>query len=140
MYCLSKRATNTNMWAKYAHDYRGYCLEFANEGDLFGQAKEVIYRDVVELDLTEQSQINGWFFFCKSNEWNNEEEIRIHLSRHTPHEVDIDPRVLTRIILGWQMPEVDRTLIRQWAKQRNPELSVATASWNEYERRLDIVP
>ena len=140
VYCLSKRATNMSMWAKYADDHHGYCLEFGNEGDFFRHAKEVIYGDVVDLDIAQEGHISGWFFYCKGNDWSNEEEIRIHGSRKNPHEVNIDPRVLTRIILGWHMREADRTLIHQWARRRKPELTVATASWNEYERKLDIVP
>lgn len=139
LYCLTKRSDHMSMWAKYADDHCGYCLEFANEGDFFGQAKEIIYGDTIELDITKQEQIGGWFFFCKGSDWSNEEEVRIHLSRNTPHEINIDPRLLTSIILGYEMPEPDRTLIRSWAKQRKPELIVKTASWDKYERKLNIV-
>lgn len=138
IYSLTKRFNNMGMWAKYADDHCGYCLEFANEGDFFGQAKEVIYGDVVEVDIAKQEPIGGWFFFCKTNDWSNEEEVRIHGSRNNPHEVIIDPHVLTSIILGRRMPDADRALIRQWAKQRTPELSVKTASWDEYEGKLII--
>lgn len=137
---LTKRSDHMSMWAKYADDHCGYCLEFANEGDFFGHAKEVIYGDTVDLDISQEDQIGSWFFFCKTNDWSNEEEVRIHGSRNNPHEVNIDPRVLTSIILGYRMPEADRSLIRQWSKQRKPELTVRTASWNEYERKLKIDP
>jgi resolvase-like protein/DUF2971 family protein len=137
IYSLTKHPTNMGMWAKYADDHCGYCLEFANEGDFFGQAKEVIYTDA-ELDISKREQIGGWFFFCKGNDWSSEEEIRIHASRNNPHEAIIDPQVLTSIILGWKMPEPDRTLIRQWAKQRRPELTVKTAIWDAYEGKLNI--
>ena len=40
IYSLSKRYDNLNLWAKYAADHSGYCLEFANEGPLFEHAKE----------------------------------------------------------------------------------------------------
>jgi hypothetical protein len=32
IFSLSKRWDNMSMWAKYAGDHRGYCLEFANAG------------------------------------------------------------------------------------------------------------
>lgn len=139
IYCLTKRNNHMGMWAKYADDHRGYCLEFANEGDFFSQAKEVIYTDTVDLDITQEGHISGWFFFCKGYDWSNEEEVRVHLSRNTPHILNIDPRFLTSIILGWKIPEPDRTLIRRWAKRRKPELRVKMASWDEYERKLNIL-
>lgn len=41
IYSLSKRYDNMSMWAKYADNHGGYCLEFANEGPLFEHAMEV---------------------------------------------------------------------------------------------------
>jgi len=38
IYCLCKRSNNMNMWAKYAGNHAGYCLEFANVGPFFGSA------------------------------------------------------------------------------------------------------
>ena len=111
VYCLTKRRNNMSMWAKYADDHCGYCLEFANEGNFVGQAKEVIYGDTVELDISQQDQIGSWFYFCKGNDWSSDEEVRIHVSRNHPHEWNIDPRVLTSIILGYQRPEADRMVI-----------------------------
>ena len=36
VYCLCKRKGNMSMWAKYAGNHTGYCLEFANIGPFFG--------------------------------------------------------------------------------------------------------
>ena len=41
---MSRRWNNLAMWAKYAADHRGYCLEFSRVG-LFKAAREVIYDD-----------------------------------------------------------------------------------------------
>lgn len=59
--------------------------------------------------------------------------------RASAHEVTIDPRCLTRIMLGWKMPEDDRNQIREWAIQRQPELTVVTASWDNFENVLNLV-
>src|SRR5437588_8750872 len=45
IYSLSMRYDNMNLWAKYAANHTGYCLEFANEGPLFERAMEVKYED-----------------------------------------------------------------------------------------------
>jgi hypothetical protein len=44
IFSLSKRWDNMSMWAKYAADHRGYCLEFANAGLFAAEfAREVEY-------------------------------------------------------------------------------------------------
>jgi hypothetical protein len=45
IYSMSKRFDNLSLWAKYAGDHSGYCLEFANEGPLFANARDVLYED-----------------------------------------------------------------------------------------------
>jgi hypothetical protein len=37
VYSLSRRFDNLSLWPKYAADHSGHCLEFANEGPLFGE-------------------------------------------------------------------------------------------------------
>jgi len=32
VYSMTKRWNNLSLWAKYAADHTGYCLEFLNEG------------------------------------------------------------------------------------------------------------
>lgn len=140
VYCLSKTYDNMNLWAKYGDDHRGYCLEFANEGDFFGRAMDVMYGDFAPMDVTNDEHINVNWFFCKGTRWSNEEEVRVLLvPRNSPHEVIINPRCLTRMILGRKMPEDDRAQITEWAKQRQPELQVVAASWDNFENVLNLV-
>jgi hypothetical protein len=65
IYSLSKRYDNLGLWAKYAADHSGYCLEFANTGLLFERAKEVTYGDSMQMDVTNPEHRNGYWFFCK---------------------------------------------------------------------------
>jgi len=133
IYSLSKRYDNLMLWAKYAANHSGYCLEFANEGP-FASACEVTYGDYT-LDVTDP---DPYFFFCKRQEWSNEEEVRILLLRGSNPIVKIDPRWLTRLILGKDMSEADRKLIREWAKQREPELAVVNAYYDELHQVLRL--
>lgn len=137
VYSLSKRYDNMNLWAKYAGNHSGYCLEFSNSGPFFSCAREVVYCKSVQLDLTDPD-LSGYWFFCKGEEWSNEEEVRIVVGRGVDSKVQISPTVLTRLILGWKMSEKDRDLIRKWAKERNPELNVASAYFDPLDQQLKL--
>jgi hypothetical protein len=86
IYCLCKRSNNMSMWAKYAGNHAGYCLEFAHTGLFFGAAKEVTYGDPVAVDIRVREQMDGRWFFCKTEEWSGEEEIRVLVPRRMPPE------------------------------------------------------
>jgi len=109
VYSMSKRWDNLALWAKYAADHSGYCLEFANQGRLFANTKEVTYGDSVQMDVMNRDHRGGWWFFSKREEWSNEEEVRLVLPRGLGSKVKIDPRWLTRIAsLG---PSPDRPAV-----------------------------
>jgi hypothetical protein len=138
IYCLCKRSDNMSMWAKYASNHSGYCLEFANVGPFFGTAFEVTYGDSAPLHLANRENMDGRWFARKTREWSGEEEIRVLVPRHSPAETKIEPEWLTRLILGWKMPKADRAEIRALAKQRSPELKVVEASWDCLDHVLKI--
>ena len=111
IYSLSKRWDNMSMWAKYSNNHMGYCLEFKNEG-LFSRAYEVNYPDgEITIDFTNLDPTNGYFFFNKSNEWSNEEEVRIVLPLKTQHPIAFNAALLTRVILGYRISEEDKSQI-----------------------------
>lgn len=138
IYSLSKRYDNMSLWAKYAGNHSGYCLEFMNEGPFFGRAREVVYDQSFRIDINNLNTCNGEWLFCKSGDWRNEEEVRIVVARNSDGKVAIDPRLLTRIILGRNMQEADRVQIRNWAQQREPELTVVSAYYDEFEQSLKL--
>src|SRR6202789_1461707 len=52
VYSLSERFDNLSLWAKYAGDHSGYCLEFANEGPLFAEhTTEISQADYARFDV-----------------------------------------------------------------------------------------
>jgi hypothetical protein len=138
IYSLSKRYDNLGLWAKYADNHSGYCLEFKNEGPLFAYAKEVIYGEATEMDVMNPEHRSGYWFFCKRSEWSNEEEVRLVLPRGKGCKVNIDPHWLTRIILGKDMTDANRKLIRDWAKQRKPELTVTEAYYDGLHQAIRL--
>ena len=138
IYSLSKRYDNMSMWAKYADNHTGYCLELANEGPLFERAMEVTYEESVQMDITNPEYRNGYWFFFKRPEWSNEEEVRLVLQRNRGSKVKIDPRWLTRVILGKNMSVDNRSIIQKWAEERRPRLAVATAYYDEPDQVLRL--
>jgi hypothetical protein len=138
VYSLSKRFDNMSLWAKYAADHTGYCLEFANEGLLFVHAKDVTYGPAVALGLTDPEFKNGDFLFYKDQEWSNQEEVRLVLPRDKGTKVKIEPHWLTRVILGTHMSDAHRKLIREWAKERRPELTVVNATYDPVDHILSL--
>ena len=133
---LSKRYNNLSLWAKYAAEHTGYCLEFVNEGPFFAHAVEVIYRDSIPMDVNNSEHRTGYFFYCKRQEWSNEEEIRLIGLLGTAAITEIDPRWLTRLILGKDMSGDHQKQIREWAKQRQPELAVVHAYFDDLHQEL----
>jgi hypothetical protein len=138
---MAKRYDMGNLWALYADDHRGYCLEFQNVGPMFQQAHDVNYLDLkdMEIQITDPSLLSGHFLFCKSREWNCEDEVRLVLSRKDGRtKVKFDPAWLTRIILGKAMSEENKSKIRLWAKERSPELAVATTYYDATQRAIRL--
>jgi hypothetical protein len=138
VYSLSKRFDNFSLWAKYASDHTGYCLEFANEGDFFEKAFEVEYGEYTPFDLNDQENRDAQFLAHKRKDWCNEEEVRLILPRGKGTMVRLDPRWLTKIILGMKMSADNERQIREWAKQRKPELTVARAYLDRVHHELRL--
>lgn len=53
-------------------------------------------------------------------------------------KVKCDPAWLTRIILGKAMSEENRSTIRLWARERKPELAVATTYYDATQRAIKL--
>lgn len=139
VYSLSKRFDNLSLWAKYAAGHTGYCLEFANEGPLFGEhVMEVVYGEYAPFDVNDSENRSAAFLVSKRPEWSNEEEVRLIRARGSANLVSIKPQWLTRIILGKNMPPANQKQIREWAKQRQPELAVVQAYFDDLHQEIRL--
>jgi hypothetical protein len=139
VYSLSKRFDNLSLWATYASEHTAYCLEFANEGSLFGErVMEVVYGEYTPFDLNDSKNRDAKFLVCKRPEWSNEEEVRLLRARGSGPQVKIEPQWLTRIILGKNMSPDNERQIREWAKQRDPELLVVNAYFDELHQEIRL--
>jgi hypothetical protein len=138
VYSLSKRYDNLSLWAKYAGGHSGYCLEFAKVGEFFERAVEVIYGGTIPMDVTDQEQRKSYFLYCKRPEWSDEEEVRVVVLRGGGSSVKIEPRCLTRVILGMKICGTNEKSIREYARQRSPELVVVKAYFDELDQTLRL--
>jgi len=143
VYCMSKRWDNLAMWAKYANDHRGYCVEFANDGGdtLFATARKVVYSGAITLDFTNIDHATPNWYFYKSAEWSNEEEIRIVCSRVFGRPtLRVFPGVLSRVILGEKMRRDDVVRVTRWATQRARPMSLVMAKFDRRRGQLLLNP
>ena len=139
VYSLSKRFDNLSLWAKYAANHTGYCMEFANEGPLFSEhVMEVIYGEYAPFDVIDSENRSAEFLIYKRPEWSNEEEVRLLRARGSGPYVSIQPQWLTRIVLGKDMAADSQKQIREWAKQRDPGLLVVNAYFDELHHEIRL--
>ena len=138
IYSMSKRWNNMSLWAAYGANHKGYCLEFVNDG-LFNLSRDVIYTDTLEYDLNDEThQTIDWAIY-KSTEWRNEEEVRFSLPGDmVAQPMRIAPDLLSRVILGKDMPAADKKRICQWAVRRKPRLNIVRAVYDAYLQQLTL--
>ena len=126
IYSMTKRSDNSHLWERYAAGHSGYCLEFRNEGWPFLLAREVVYQDTITIDPTERTEHHAGFLFHKTTGWAPEEEVRLVLfPRGQPANVNFEPALLKRIILGSRMSRADRDAIQSIVSRRSPALTVS---------------
>ena len=142
VYSMSKRWENLNLWAKYADEHRGYCLEFSTNLHPFRVAWDVRYGDVSDFDLTDPnaSKTAHVYLWRKRAEWSNEEEVRVLRFPHEGPRFPIDPKSLTRIIIGKDIAAADEARIRSMARDRVPSLDVFKAVWSDGKQALLLKP
>jgi hypothetical protein len=130
----------SNIDAQVAKHFYNEPASHRESRPLFERAKEVSYLPShrMEIPSTDPAIRNGDFLFCKTLDWASEEEVRLIRPYGSGGNVRIDPRWLTRIILGKDMSSADKELIRDWAKYRDPELVVQSASYEQTHGTMQL--
>ena len=103
--CFSMYFMNMPLWANYANDNRGVCLQFNSDIDnsFFSVLGPVIYvEDLTKLEfspITNESDM--WkIFFRKAKNWEYEKEIR--LVKGFKGKANYDKKALRNVILGYK--------------------------------------
>lgn len=137
VFSLAKRPDNMALWAKYADNHKGYCLEFSDLSE-FSYVYEVIYSEKVPLSLSlkiDPSEAD--FLYTKSPEWSNEEEARI-LTK--PPGFQFLPRKSLRaIILGERCDEENEKAVVTWAEDCDANIDVKKAMFNKVRQQLEFL-
>jgi hypothetical protein len=138
IYCLSKHYDNLVMWAKYAGNHSGYCLEFDRGYAPFNIACDVTYvSELPFMDITDPED-RGPYTFIKHIRWSGEEEVRVGALNLNDPKVYFKPACLRRIILGPSMSSEDEEKIREWAGQREPKLEVVKAHFDMLDLKMKL--
>ena len=150
VYCLTTHPDSTLMWAHYASSCRGICLEFSTRNELFCTAIPVEYLsryprfDVASVD----DDANLMALLTKSDAWHYETEFRAIATEH-PHTVSDVPiaynglvplpkGALQAIIVGAQMPEKDRQIVRGLIRDSGWSVELKTARLVSDQYRFDV--
>jgi len=137
IFSLTKRPDNMALWAKYADDHQGYCLEFSDLSK-FSYVHEVIYSDKIPLSLSlkiDPSQAD--YLHTKSPEWSNEEEARMHSK---PPGIQVLPRSsLKAIILGEHCDQKNEKIVVGWVKECEANIDVKKAKFNSARQKLEFL-
>lgn len=136
VFCLSKRPDNLALWANYADNHRGYCLEFADLGDYLN-VYEVLYDKKLLFSLDPSiDPRQAEFLFTKTLEWAYEEEARF---ADKPGIKKFPAHFLKSIILGEKMNEEHMNMIIDWRAVRKVDLSVKKAKFDNRLQRMEYL-
>jgi hypothetical protein len=147
MLCLSEKPNDILMWSHYADGHTGFCLKFDKVGlkEFFGFCEPVKYRkpypnfkEVVDKALS--IKIHK-FLLSKSEHWEYEKEWRVIIDCENPTNrfQKFPDHLLKGVILGCQMPQKNKALIRRWMQNRKirPQLFESFKIENKYGLRIE---
>jgi hypothetical protein len=142
---MTEKKDNILMWAHYAGQHAGFCLEFRTDNPFFSRVRPVTYcrylpkQDLVEF-LTVDIRRLPLYLVTKAEDWAYEKEWRLGDpgSRAGPREYP--PESLTGVILGCRMDEKNREQIKEWCREREPRPMLYEAKERRSEFGLDINP
>lgn len=135
--CFSEIWNSILMWAHYANNYNGYCIEYDItqvrehlKYNLYPVLYEKEYVDITD-SLVNYNRNTGLICnLVKAQEWNYEQEWRIVEYRKEPFYFR---KALKAVHLGKNCSQKIKDNIMQWAKESNKEVYVIEASRTRYE-------
>lgn len=115
---LSKVHDDNLMWAHYANGHRGCCIELSVKPSKYWQKLDVDYSER-PLAITENTTVEE-LLSHKLSPWRYEEEVR-YVSQNGSKYLNIQ---ITRIYLGYQMNQDDKTFIKKLVQKLAPGVTV----------------
>jgi len=137
VYSLAKRQDNMALWAKYADNHKGYCLEFSDLSE-FSNIYKVHYDKKIPLRLElEIDPAQADFLYTKSPEWSNEEEARI-LTKQPGYQL-LPKSSLKSIIVGENSDTENQQTIRNWINECHTNITIKKAKFNDVKQKLEFL-
>lgn len=138
--CFSFINAHILMWAHYAEDHKGMCLEFHCEhsSDLreLGLLPVAYLKDYIELPFNKILSEEGMAatFYYKFRDWKYEKELRLVLHEQQKKLIDYHDKMrLSKVIFGVDTPNSDKQLVQSVLKGENVQYAQAVMSQEEYK-------
>jgi len=125
--CFSMYYMNLPLWANYANDHKGVCLQFDSDidKDFFSVLGPVSYvEDLTKLEFSpiiEDSDM-GKIFYRKAISWSYEKEVR--LVKGFKGKANYNKRALRNVILGYNSDDAFRDKIVEAVNKNHEDVGV----------------
>jgi len=145
--CFSEKRDNILMWAHYAKQHTGFCLEFDIDNDFFRpftRAIKVEYDAILpEINVMQLSNYPreelGIKFLKKADDWEYEQEWRIVETKKGPGIQNFPEDALSGVILGCRITQENKEDLLRWCRKRKHLPTFYEAREKQKEFGLDIV-
>lgn len=145
VFCMTEKKDNILMWAHYAGQHTGFCLELRTDNPFFSRVRPIIYsrclpkQDFVKF-LTTRITPLPLYLVTKAEDWAYEKEWRLADPGSRPGQRQYPPESLTGVIFGCRMDEKNKEQVKRWCREREPRPTLYEARKKRSEFGLDIVP
>ena len=145
--CFSEKRGNILMWAHYAKQHTGFCLEFDIDNDFFRpitRAIKVEYDailpeiNVMQLDSYPGGKL-GEALLIKADDWQYEQEWRIVDYEKGEGIQNFPEEALSGVILGCRISQENKENVFRWCRKRKHPPTIYEAKEKQKEFGLDIV-
>ena len=135
--CFSEVWDSILMWAHYANNYKGYCIEYDMKRveehiicNLYPVLYEKDYIDITDYLINLCGNAGLICNLVKAKEWSYEREWRIVEDRESPIYLE---KALKAIYLGRNCSDKDKNDVIQWARGNGKEVYIVEPSRTQYK-------
>lgn len=134
---LSSTPDNVLMWAHYADQCSGVCIEF-DYSTPFSTAKPVQYKNLDTLEEMTQpgleviEELVEQSFYCKNKDWEYENEYRI-VKKSKEKYINFEPCKIKSIILGCKIKKEHEEIILKVCREKNIQVYYAVICNLDYK-------
>lgn len=145
--CFSEKRDNILMWAHYARQHTGFCLEFNVDNDFISTSTRAIKVEydaiwpelnVMRIDSYPEGEL-GRKIIIKANNWEYEQEWRIMDYEKGQGIQNFPEDALSGVIIGCRIERTNKKKLIRWCSKRKHRPTLYEAKEKQKEFGLDIV-